>query len=56
MNCEDLEGRGRELTEVLSRHLPGGTEGNREKPVMKASAPAKIQTKHLLNRSLQRCS
>jgi hypothetical protein len=41
------------LIEVLSWHLPGGTEENHGKPVMTAGVVAKILTKHLPHTSLQ---
>jgi hypothetical protein len=50
----DLEGSCHIQIEVLSLHLPGGTEENHKKTsVRKAGAPAKIWTEHLLHTSLE---
>jgi hypothetical protein len=53
MNDEKhLEGSCHDLIEVLSWHLPGGTDENHRKSVMIADAPPEIQTKYFLNASL----
>jgi hypothetical protein len=48
---EGLEGSGHGLIKVLSRHLPGGTEGNHEIPAVAAIwptfKPASPNTKHI---------
>jgi hypothetical protein len=48
-----LEGRGRGLVEVLSRHLPAGTEGNREDLTI-ADVLIEIRNDHLRNTGLDR--
>jgi hypothetical protein len=49
-----LEGRGRNLIEILSRHLPVWTEKNHEISVRIAGMPADIRTEHLRNTMLGR--
>jgi hypothetical protein len=51
---KDFKGDDRDLIEVLSRHLPGGTEENYETSVRIASVPAEIRTEHIPNTSLER--
>jgi hypothetical protein len=41
------------LIQVLSWHLPGGTEENHKNPVRMAGVQAEIRTKNLSNKSLQ---
>jgi hypothetical protein len=42
----NLEGSGSGLIEVLSRHLPGGSEGKNEKPIGIADVSVLIRTEH----------
>jgi hypothetical protein len=49
---EDLEGSGRGIIEVLTRHLPGGEEKELRTSVRTAGVPADIRTEHLPNTSL----
>jgi hypothetical protein len=47
----DMQGSGSGccLIEVISQHLPGGTEENYEKPVSVACVSAEIRSEHLRN-------
>lgn len=47
-----FEGNHCGLTDVLAQHLPAGTEKNHEN-LMIVDVPAKNQTEHLLNTSLE---
>jgi hypothetical protein len=53
MNDEDLENSGRGLIEVLSRHLPGGTEDRDENPVRRGYVLGEIQIEHPPNTYLE---
>jgi hypothetical protein len=46
---DDLEGSGRGLTEVQSRHLPGETEKHHKKPARITSVPTEIRFEDLQN-------
>jgi hypothetical protein len=49
-------GMNRVLIDVISLHLPGGTEENyKNSSVRTASVPAEVLTEHLTNTNLQRC-
>jgi hypothetical protein len=48
-----LEGGGSSLIEALSRHLPGGTEGDHDKPVRIACVPAEIRNYCLRSTGLE---
>jgi hypothetical protein len=51
-----LKGSGLGLNEVLYCYLPGGTEENQYKTSVRiAGDPNKIQTKHVLNTSIEHC-
>jgi hypothetical protein len=47
----DFEGSCRDLFEVITRGLPGGTEDNHGASVRTGGVPAEIRTKHLPNTS-----
>jgi hypothetical protein len=48
---KDLEGNSRDLIEVLSRGLPGGTEAEPQRTSVRVDGvPTKIQTDHLSNK------
>jgi hypothetical protein len=49
------KGSGRDITDVISRYLCGGTDENHEKPFRKAGISAEIQTEHLQNTSPEHC-
>jgi hypothetical protein len=48
-----MEGSGRGLIEIISRHLPGGTRDNNENPQSAAGPPAGIRSEYLLSTSLE---
>jgi hypothetical protein len=54
MTRKDLEGIGRDLTEVLSRNLPGRTKKTHETSVRIGGDSIEIRTEHLLNTNLKR--
>lgn len=51
-----LEGNGHGLVKVLSRHLSGWTEENREEPVMISSFLAEVQMENLSDTNLKHYS
>jgi hypothetical protein len=51
-NCEDFFGSVRGLFEVLSRNLPGGTKGNKEKSV-RVTVVGRDSNRHLPYTSLE---
>jgi hypothetical protein len=52
----NLKGSGHGLIEVLSRHLPGETEENDEKPVRITVVPTEIRTDHLQSIACSVCT
>jgi hypothetical protein len=51
---KDLEGNSSSLIEVLSWHVPGGSEQLQKTSVIVAGVPADIRTEHLWNTCLDR--